>query len=225
MKYPEIIISGDGSHTLKVDGLDEHYHSTFGAISESMHVFIEAGLKEALAHNASTLNILEVGFGTGLNALLTLRESMNSGIDIRYMALETMPLDHKIWAKLNYPEQLKDGRAGGWFKRIHQSAWNEEEEIVAGFFLNKIQCQLQDYITDVMKYDLIYFDAFAPDVQAELWTEEIFHKIVNMTNPGGILVTYSAKGSVRRALQSAGFKVERIPGPRGKREMMRGVKR
>ena len=215
----------DGSHSLKVSGLDEHYHSIYGALAESRHVFIDAGLRLLLSGNSSVIRVLEIGFGTGLNALLTLVESIHSGKRIYYTSLDPYPLEEEIWRKLNYPDLFEEEMAGGWFNKMHQLAWNEEAAVCSGYYLSKMQCSLQNYDEDVRKFDLIYFDAFGPDVQPELWTEEIFEKIAEMTKQGGILVTYSAKGSVRRALQSAGFIVERIPGPSGKREMMRGVRR
>ena len=223
MKAPEIILTEDGSHSLKVYGINEHYHSTFGALAESRHVFIDAGLKMLLPKSSSGISILEIGFGTGLNALLSLSESINYGRRIEYTSVEPFPLEKDIWGKLNYPDLLDDKRAGEWFEKMHTGEWNKELEIDKDFYLSKMCCSLQDYNADGRKFDLIYFDAFGPDIQPELWTEEIFEKISDMTATGGILVTYSAKGSVRRALQSAGFSVERIPGPRGKREMIRGV--
>ena len=224
MKAPEIILTEDGSHSLKVHGVNEHYHSTFGALAESRHVFIEAGLKQLLSRSSSEINILEIGFGTGLNALLTLVENINTCKIINYSSVEPFPLGEEIWGKLNYPDLLDNVMAGEWFKKMHRSEWNKVVEINPFFYLGKMRCSLQDYDAGGRKFDLIYFDAFGPDIQPELWTEEIFEKISDMTATGGILVTYSAKGIVRRALQSAGFDVERIPGPRGKREMIRGRK-
>ena len=224
MKHVEIILTEDGSHTLKVPELKEHYHSTFGAIAESRHVFIEAGLRKVLKNDTDEINILEVGFGTGLNALLTILESKLSGSSVKYTALETFPLPQQLWSKLNYPEQIGDIKAKEFFQLLHQCDWNIEKEIIPGFFITKVEKSLEDFKDAGMLYNLIYFDAFAQDVQAELWTDEIFRKISGMTAKGGILVTYSCKGSVRRALKAAGFAVEKIPGPKGKREMVRGVR-
>ena len=220
----EIIITEDGSNTLYVPELKEHYHSTFGAIAESRHVFIEAGLLQALKNDTEEINILEVGFGTGLNALLTVLEASLKGFSVKYTALETFPLPQQLWSKLNYPEQIGDIKAKEIFQLLHQCNWDIEKEIIPGFFITKVERSLQDFKVAGMLYNLIYFDAFGPDVQAELWTDEIFRKISGMTAKGGILVTYSCKGSVRRALMAAGFAVEKIPGPKGKREMLRGVR-
>jgi tRNA U34 5-methylaminomethyl-2-thiouridine-forming methyltransferase MnmC len=224
MKHVEIILTEDGSHTLHIPELKEHYHSIFGAIAESRHVFIEAGLRQVLKNNAGEINILEVGFGTGLNALLTVLEASLSDSSVKYTALETFPLPQQLWSKLNYPEQIRDIKAKEIFQLLHQCDWNVENEIIPGFFITKVEKSLEDFNAAGMLYNLIYFDAFAPDVQAELWTDEIFRKISGMTAKGGILVTYSCKGSVRRALKAAGFAVEKIPGPKGKREMVRGVR-
>jgi tRNA U34 5-methylaminomethyl-2-thiouridine-forming methyltransferase MnmC len=224
MNPPEIIITEDGSHSLKVDGLDEHYHSTFGALAESRHVFIEAGLKRLLSGENKHIDVLEIGLGTGLNALLTIIESIPSGKEFHYTALEPYPLQKNIWGNLNYPELISNERAGDLFNSIHQADWNLYIEIATGFHMAKMKCALQDYNNEENLFDLLYFDAFGPDIQPDMWTDKIFQKISDMTRPAGILVTYSAKGSVRRALQNAGFEVERIPGPKGKREMIRGVK-
>ncbi len=219
-----LFITEDGSHTLRVDGLDEHYHSTYGALSESLHIFIEAGLHKILERSPDRLNILEVGFGTGLNALLTLVYDQISGCEIEYTGLEAFPLEEKVWQELNYPHLIQDDRAGELFEKMHRAEWEKQLEIVPGFKLKKIEQKLQDYQHQGAYADLIYFDAFGPDVQPELWTGEIFQKIADITSPEGILVTYSCKGSVKRALKAAGFEIEKIPGPRGKREMLRGVR-
>jgi len=219
-----LLITEDGSHTLKVDGLDEHYHSTYGALSESMHVFISAGLHKKLEENPDKLNIIEIGFGTGLNALLTVLDDSISGYEVGYTGLEAYPLENEIWKQLNYPELLEDERAGELFEQMHYSEWGRAIEILPGFMLTKHDEKLQNYKHFSGAANLIYFDAFGPDIQPELWTEEIFQKIAGMTSPGGILVTYSCKGTVKRALKAAGFEIEKIPGPKGKREMLRARK-
>ncbi|HSG68680.1 MAG TPA: tRNA (5-methylaminomethyl-2-thiouridine)(34)-methyltransferase MnmD [Bacteroidales bacterium] len=224
MEDPEIIITEDGSHSLKLNAINEHYHSTHGAISESRHVFIESGLQKVLEEEGSLLNILEIGFGTGLNALLSLAESSKTAISVNYTAIEPFPVSEKIWGKLNYHALIGDKRAGEWYSSIHNCPWEVETDIMKGFTLLKHKCQLQDYNSFEAKFGLIFFDAFAPDIQPELWTDEIFQKIAGITVQGGVFVTYSAKGSVRRALQNAGFRMERLPGPKGKREMLRGMR-
>lgn len=224
MHNPEIIITEDGSHSLRIAELGENYHSTFGAMAESVHVFIEAGLHKKLEDGHGELSVLEVGYGTGLNALLTVLNQKTKGINIQYVGLEAYPLERQVWQELNYPDILEDERAGDIFYEINSAEWERQIEIIPGFNLIKIKQKLQDYQHQGPPFDLIYFDAFGPDVQPELWTKEIFHKIGEMTAPGGILVTYSCKGSVKRALRAAGFEIEKIPGPKGKREMLRGVK-
>jgi tRNA U34 5-methylaminomethyl-2-thiouridine-forming methyltransferase MnmC len=218
----EIFLTSDGSHSIYVKELDEHYHSMHGAVQESKHVFISAGL-HAVNRSAEPITILEVGFGTGLNALLTLIESQKHHFKVHYTALEAYPLDISIVGKLNYPNFLGDTFYSAYLKKLHQPTWNEAAEILPNFFLEKINAKLQDYTLNKL-YNLIYFDAFAPRVQPELWTEAIFSKLYDATAMEGVLVTYCAKGEVKRTLKKVGFKVESLPGPPGKREMVRAVK-
>lgn len=214
----ELKTSEDGSSTLYRPDLDEHYHSIHGAIQESMHVFIQAGL---LHHPATNLNILEVGFGTGLNALLTwVYQDKRS---VFYHSLERYPLDSALVSGINYPLILNIPNSEDVFIKMHQSPWNEEFQISENLRLFKDECDLNDFHPQ-RKYDLIYFDAFGPDKQPELWIPEIFSKISNAMNAGAILVTYSCKGTVKRALKNAGLEIEKIPGPPGKREMLRAWK-
>ena len=219
---PELIITGDGSHTLFVPELNEHYHSTYGAIQESRHVFFEAGLKQIII-NQPVVRILEVGFGTGLNAFLSLLEADRSGKTIHYTAIEPFPLEPAIIKLLNYPELLGASTAS-LFKMLHEVVWNREMQITDHFVLYKILHDLKNIELQSGFFDLVYFDAFGPEVQPELWTEEIFRKIFSSIKKKGILVTYSAKGSIRRALKNAGFTVEKLAGPPGKREITRAIK-
>jgi len=219
----KLLLTDDGSHTLKVEELSEHYHSTFGAIAESRHVFIESGFDKKLEEKPTRLNLLEVGFGTGLNALLTVLEAGTSDCEVHYVGLEAYPLSEEILKELNYPDLVSGDQAAEVFNRIHSIEWGIESEVMPGFNLTKIEEKLQNY-QENDKFDLIYFDAFGPDVQPELWNEEIFRNLAGMTAYGGILVTYSCKGTVKRALKAAGFRIEKIPGPKGKREMLRGVR-
>lgn len=221
---PKIIITEDGSHSLKLPGLDEHYHSVHGAIAESMHVFIRAGLEKMLESSPGNINILEVGFGTGLNALLTLAAIHKETVVVKYTALEPFPLPADTWQALNYPELIMADKTEPWFRDLHDAPWGEMHEITAGFYLQKLREGIVDLDVDVPTFNLVYFDAFGPDVQPELWTDEMFKLLAQVTVKDGILVTYSAKGSVRRAMQSAGFSVERLPGPKGKREMLRATR-
>ncbi|GAO30203.1 tRNA (5-methylaminomethyl-2-thiouridine)(34)-methyltransferase MnmD [Geofilum rubicundum] len=216
---PELRISEDGSSTLYRADLDEHYHSFHGAIQESMHVFIEAGLKNVRPKSA--LNILEIGFGTGLNALLTWIHKPE-GI-IHYHGLEKYPVDPDLTALINYPQLLGGERVLRHFSAMHAGVWDQEMVIQDDFLLTKLKVDLCDFEFKT-RYDLVYFDAFAPEKQPELWTDTIFRNIFNKMSHGGVLTTYSAKGAVRRSMQAAGFEVERIPGPPGKREMLRATK-
>lgn len=211
----------DNSHTLFIPELDEHYHSIFGAIQESQHVFINSGLKYSDSNN---LKIFEIGFGTGLNTLLTIIEAINSGIEIYYYSIDNYSLDINIIQKLNYPDILElNKHLRDMFYTMHNEPWNKEIKLADNFTLIKLKSDLTKfYIT--YQYDLVYFDAFAPEKQPEMWSREIFQKLYNNMSDGGILVTYCAKGIVKRTLLSAGFTVRGIPGPPGKREMIRAHK-
>lgn len=215
---PELVTSGDGSHTLKVAELKEHYHSHKGALCESEHVFIKAGL-EALQKDE--IRLLEVGFGTGLNALLS---ALNSSYHhLEYHTLETFILEFETIEKLNYPELIGGENTGKLFREIHLSNWNELVTINERFSIQKIHKRLQDFESTEL-FDLVYYDAFAPHAQPELWDLSIWQKLFEMINTGGTIVTYCAKGQVKRDMKAAGFDVESIPGPPGKREMTRARK-
>jgi tRNA U34 5-methylaminomethyl-2-thiouridine-forming methyltransferase MnmC len=213
---PELVTTEDGSHTLYIPEINEHYHSIHGAITESRHVFIEAGLKQI---EDSNIEIFEMGFGTGLNAMLTLEEAMRGGRHIVYSALEKYPLGNEITGSLNYGKLLSPS-AGKHFMALHECAWQQAKSVTNNFTLFKIRGDLLDLDTRD-RYDLVYFDAFAPDRQPELWTTGIFTRIHRSMKRGAILTTYSAKGQVRRNMTDAGFHVEKLPGPIGKREMIR----
>ncbi len=221
MVKPQIILTDDGSHTIIVPELDETYHSIHGAIQESKHVFIEAGLNYWLCMNASlsAINILEFGFGTGLNALLTM---VNIDHDLKaiYHTLEKHPLSTAITEALNYGGILHETEL---FNKIHNAKWNEEQVITPNFSIKKIAIDFRNYVND-RQYDIIYFDAFAPSKQPELWTKEIFEYCYRLLHPGGVFVTYSAKGQLKRDLKAVGFKVESLPGPPFKFEITRALK-
>lgn len=213
-------LTEDGSHTLFVPSLNEHYHSVNGAIQESTHVFINAGLKEI---RKDEIRILEIGFGTGLNALLSLQYAHAFPAKrIVYHTIERYPLGRDITDNLNYGEATgTEGKE--WFRRIHSAEWERPIGITGNFILQKTEgdsncCALPPDI------DLIYFDAFAPDKQPEMWMPAIFGKLYESASPGALIVTYCAKGEVRRTMQSAGFNMERLPGPPGKRHILRGKK-
>ncbi len=218
----EIITTKDGSKTLFIPQWNEQYHSIHGAIQEAYHVFLQMGFFYCLSlPNCKHLHILEVGFGTGLNALITLKETKNNNIPVHYTAVEAFPvLDHEI-TQLNYPELLEVPNSV--FISLHTALWEKETKLNNTFTLLKRQQKFED-ITSQNTYHLIYYDAFGARVQPELWTETMFNKMIDALQPGGVLVTYSAKGSVRRAMQAVGFRVEKLPGPPGKREMLRGIK-
>ena len=218
----EIIITNDGSSTIHIPEWNEQYHSKHGAIQESKHVFIEKGLYYYLQNNTtSLLNILEIGFGTGLNAIITLLESNRLQQSIQYTGVEAYPVEMLEIKKLNYSVQLNCSKKD--YESLHQSQW-EKKIVFDQFFSLEKRKKLFSEIVDKNRYHIIYFDAFGARVQPDLWTEHIFIKMYDALILGGVLVTYSAKGSVRRAMQSSGFLVERLPGPRGKREMLRATK-
>jgi tRNA U34 5-methylaminomethyl-2-thiouridine-forming methyltransferase MnmC len=218
----EIQPTRDGSHTLFVPELNEHYHSVFGAISESRHIFIEAGL-HYISQKSNKINILEIGFGTGLNALLTFIEAEKNGLYIDYQAIELYPLPEGIYLKLNYPEYIHEENCKEVFQQIHSCPWNQNIKLSSHFSLMKMKRSLKDYLPGKQYFDLVYFDAFGPDVQPEMWTSEVFDQMASALKKGGVLVTYSTKGSVKRNLKEAGFSIEKLPGPVGKREILRGI--
>lgn len=271
----EIQKTGDGSDTVYSAMVHQHYHSTYGAITESAWIFIDHGLryrssgthglhdmvssdrhllqaqtdehqgdslqsrkpqqKNSGVENTSgpapgPIRILEIGFGTGLNALLTINESMRSVIRVAYDALEAYPLPDEIWQQLNFTEVIGKSQASGLndpgklFSDLHRLGWDQVTQITPDFSIRKIHARLETFVPDQDVYDLIYFDAFDPVAQPGLWTVGIFEKLYRSMAAGGVLVTYSSKGSVKRALKSAGFIVERLTGPPGKRHMVRATK-
>lgn len=214
----QLLPTADGSHTLYNMELDESYHSKFGAITESRHVFIENGLYACLPEPAGALKILEVGFGTGLNALLTLIESHQQNIPVHYVALEAHPLGADIYNRLNYPQILQDSAAQESFLPLHDCAWEEPLALGKNFVFEKHHLSVEDFFS-TGGFDLIYFDAFAPLKQPEMWDKRLLQKMYDFLNSGGILTTYCARGQFRRHLKEIGFRVESKPGPPGKREM------
>ena len=217
----EIIITADGSSSIYLPELEESYHSKHGAIQEAYHVFIKNGLDEF--ENNSNIDLLEIGFGTGLNCFITFLEAKKRKLNINYVGVEGYPLAKGEIEKLNYVDQLKCACDEQIFEAMHEMTWNEKNDLGNLFSLTKRR-QFFEEIDDKNAFDLIYFDAFGARVQPELWTENIFDKMFNSLKNNGVLVTYSAKGSVRRAMLSVGFSVEKLPGPPGKREMLRGCK-
>ncbi|WP_452221146.1 tRNA (5-methylaminomethyl-2-thiouridine)(34)-methyltransferase MnmD [Lacinutrix salivirga] len=224
----KIITTADGSKTIQIEEWDEQYHSIHGAIQEAQHVFIKKGLEYVINskpffNTTNPLSILEIGFGTGLNAFITCIKAEEFQIPIHYTGIEAYPVVLLEIEQLNYSEQLKASIKEDLFNIIHNTSWENSNHISKWFQLKKEE-KLFSELTDKETYNLIYFDAFGPRVQPELWTEAIFKLMYNALKTNGVLVTYSAKGSVRRAMQAVGFTVERTDGPPGKREMLRAVK-
>ena len=209
--------TADGSATLFIPEMDEHYHSVKGARTESQYIFIDMGLK---ASEAPQPHILEIGFGTGLNALLTLEEAEREGRQVQYTSIERYPLEWADVEALNYSDNPL-------FKKMHIALWEENTIISTNFTLRKVESDANAWIPSLEpgSIDIVYFDAFAPEKQPEMWTMPLFEQIYAAMRSGGILTTYCAKGVVRRMLQTAGFTVERLPGPPGgKREILRANK-
>lgn len=220
----QLIKTADGSHTLFVPELNEHYHSVNGAVAESEHVFIMAGLAYAVPH-FPRIRILEVGFGTGLNALLAFDFAEANQIPLTYTGIEPNPPAEEILNKLNYCDIATKSGISHWWHRIHYLAsWDTETAFGESLNFTRYCKGLEAFSAPAGSFNLVFFDAFAPQVQPDLWTLERFASIAEMVEPGGILVTYSCKGDVRRNLKAAGFRVEKIPGPAGKREMVRAIR-
>ena len=228
----EIIFTADGSTTIHLPQWNEQYHSKHGAIQEAYHVFIKHGLHHFYNQVFQTTNtqkdknpiaILEIGFGTGLNAYITLLETKKLNLAVSYCGVEGFPILKDEMHQLNFSKVLKTTQDDSIFDKLHQVSWNEKHHITSCFSLIKQQ-KMFHQINDKNAYNIIYFDAFGARVQPELWTEVIFKKMFEALKPRGVLVTYSAKGSVKRAMQAVGFTVEKLPGPPGKREMLRATK-
>ena len=213
-------VSEDGSTTLRVLDWDEPYHSRHGAIQESRHVFIEHGLKH---FEGRKIRILEMGFGTGLNALLTYIYAHQQQLEIDYLGVEAFPLNEGEWDQMNYLEQLGADDLEPIWQQMHRAKANEWINLSADFMFHRAEMEVQDFRSDPL-FDLIYFDAFGPRVQPELWTGPVFETMFHALVPGGRLVTYCSKGDVRRCMQHVGFKVDKLAGPPGKREMLRAIK-
>ena len=218
----EIILTSDHSHSIAIPAMNVTYHSTHGAIQESMHVFIEAGLNH-IAVGKDQISILEMGFGTGLNALLSIAEAEKKQQKIYYETIEADPLEANIYTLLNYCEQLKRPDLQPLFELLHRCAWNTVIEITPYFSFRKNIASLVDFSTE-QQFNIIYFDAFAPEVQPELWTTDVFKKLYEWMEAGSVLTTYCSKSIVRKAMAEAGLTVTKIPGPPHKREIVRALK-
>jgi tRNA U34 5-methylaminomethyl-2-thiouridine-forming methyltransferase MnmC len=211
-------ITGDGSPTIYLPELDEHYHSVHGAVQEAKHVFIKNGLSE-FKHKQS-IQILEIGFGTGLNALLTCLESINNpNLQINYKGIESDPLSLNELNSIDYSHQIDNELTAEIYSKIISCEWEKETSLLKNFRLTKINTRLQEMDELPNHFDLIYYDAFGPRAQEEMWDASCFHPLYNSLKSGGLLVTYCAQGQFKRNLKQIGFRVEARQGPPGKREM------
>lgn len=216
----EIIITDDGSTTIRIPDWDENYHSTHGAIQEAKHVFIKNGLD--IFKNQDSISILEIGFGTGLNAFITFLETVNKE-KVNYVGVEAYPISSEEIAQMNYVTELQATQYQVVFDKMHSCDWESQQKITDNFTLTKRKQFFQD-IVDKEQYDLIYFDAFGFPLQPELWSEAIFKKMYEALLPKGTLVTYACRSSIKNAMLSVGFSIEKLPGAPGKREMLRATK-
>ena len=226
VQYPELQATEDGSLTLYTPRFGEHYHSTHGAVQESRHIYTGLALEGRLAtwhqDKERPLRLFEVGLGTGLNALLTALIADREQIPIHYTSIEKYPLAEEVFHHLSYEDIVGEG-SDVLLCRLHESPWGEDVSITPFFTLHKVLGDLTDYVFP-QALDVVYYDAFSPEAQPELWEERLFLSLYDAMNCQATLATYCAKGVVRRALQQAGFSVERLPGPPGKREVLRAVK-
>ncbi len=213
-----IIITADGSHSLINRELNETYHSTHGAVQESMHVFIENGLRQCAKQQ---IDMLEVGFGTGLNAFLTLLEAEKRGIFIHYTTIELFPIEKPLWSLLNFADNYTNEQKDQ-FYHLHSCEWGSDTLITNHLTIRKIQADFINFQSE-KTFDLIFFDAFSPEKQPTLWSQERFSTLAAHCKPGAILTTYCSKGTVKQALRGAGFTVERLRGAPGKRHMLRAI--
>lgn len=218
----EIVETGDGSKTIRIVDLDENYHSSHGALQEALHVFIKNGLLEF--KEKLQISIFEMGFGTGLNAFLSGIKANELKLKIEYSGVEAFPISEDEIIALEYAQLVGDENVE-LYKKIHSSSWEEMNEISAFFTLKKIKNQLQNLELEKESFDIIYYDAFGPRAQDEMWSVELFQKMYDSLKVGGFLVTYCAKGQVKRNMKEVGFTIEPLPGPPGKREMTRAWKK
>lgn len=224
MRNPEkkteirIVLTSDGSSSVYNPEFKQHYHSVFGALQESQCIFIELGLQAAF-ERFGEINVFEMGFGTGLNALLTLLEAEKTGRTVSYTTVDTLPLSQEQARELNFDKLL----GSQYLTALHEAPWNRPVSITPFFQLLKFEGRLQDFQTE-NRFNLVYFDAFAPEAQPELWTQAVFEQLAAMMHPGGLLTTYCSKSSVKRNLRAAGFLVEKHRGPAHKRDVLRAVK-
>ena len=215
----EIIETKDGSHTLFSPQFDEIYHSRNGAIAESQHIFIRNGLD---ACHKAEINVFELGFGTGLNAFLSWIYAEAKEMKINYHSIELYPVSPEIISMINYPDILGNRDR---FQQLHDAKWDETEILSPYFSLHKAKTSVLDLLFPASTFDVIFFDAFSPEKQPDMWTTDVFIKMFEILSPNGILVTYCSKSYVRRNMQQVGFEVTKLPGPAGKRDMVRATKK
>ena len=214
----EIIQTKDGSHTLYSKQFDEIYHSRNGALAESQHIFIHSGLD---ACQTNVINVFELGFGTGLNALLSWEYAETKNVRVDYHSIELYPVSEDLIRQINYPDLVGHKEK---FQRLHAADWNDRVILSENFTLHKIKGSVLEMQFPASTINVIFFDAFSPEKQPELWTVDVFTKMYDILAPNGILVTYCSKSYVRRNMQQAGFQIEKLPGPHGKRDMVRAIK-
>lgn len=222
----QVIQTRDGSSSLLIPEMNETYHSTHGAITESEYVFLKMGLDHfrELHPDQKHISILEIGFGTGLNAWLTACVAHNSELRIKFTSIEKFPLRPEVIDQLNYKDKKESEIAKDLFTNLHAVTWEKESKISEQFDLTKIQTDIFEFCPSEESFDLIYFDAFAPSKQPEMWSQEVLKKMFDLAKPNGVFVTYCAQGQFKRDLKAVGFKTEELDGPPGKKEMTRGTK-
>jgi tRNA U34 5-methylaminomethyl-2-thiouridine-forming methyltransferase MnmC len=220
----KLFVTDDGSHSIFSEQFGVAYHSTHGAIQETQHIFIEAALRYFIQHRKfDSIKILDIGFGSGLNVFMTLLESINQGLNIDITTVEAYPLSILLAEQLNYPQQLKVEAFDTHFKQLHRLSWEDSHQLNNIFSFQKRLLNFKE-IDYTNTFDIIYYDAFSPDSQPELWQSEMLERMFKALKNGGVMTTYCAKGAFKRALKSVGFQIESIPGPLGKREITRAIK-
>jgi tRNA U34 5-methylaminomethyl-2-thiouridine-forming methyltransferase MnmC len=219
----EIVLTEDGSSSLYVEEIQEHFHSHFGAIQEAQHIFIQNGFCEELKSEPDQISILEIGFGTGLNCFLTILESIKDKSQVYYEGIEKFPLSEAEYKQLNYAS-VHDPHQQYLFDKLHELPWEVPVTILPNFKLCKRECSFETTIFDANRFDVVYFDPFSPDKQPEMWEFSVIKKVYDSMKNSAILMTYCTKGVVKRTFKEVGFKIEKLPGPIGKREILRATK-
>jgi tRNA U34 5-methylaminomethyl-2-thiouridine-forming methyltransferase MnmC len=217
----KVVLTSDGSSSLFVESLHEHYHSHFGALQESEHIFIGAGFNSLDLLHDENIAVFEMGLGTGLNAFLTFFRARQLKKRVFYETVELYPVTQDEYLQINYAQFVKEKDAAEIFSNIHTCKWSDPQVLSQHFMLQKHALSILDFVFPFQKYNLIYFDAFSPEAQPELWSKKLFEKLYNSLQKGGILVTYCTKGIVKNRLREVGFEIEKLPGPIGKREILR----